>query len=429
MWLDVSIYDARTISVSTRDMLVNKCRLLNNSLSKYIDWKCVNETTDLFVTGKHMSSYFYPVYIEFLLLCIEILIKLFFTMKSDDVIQSLKETGRRTGGQENVNRDCANEVFAQNNSPLMMQDDNLETRNYDPGMHHDLKHRHDNPQDPDTRSEDIRNAQRELTNNPDSATATGNEGVTVVSSRPRVRHADFDENLSPESISELEQGNDDPSAPLLGPGQDGSVSYGTTRGSQPGNGNDIQVGGMSEAIVRLGRASNAREKSFTVWCLIAIIMNASLIVFGALTYLHKSHDMWNDIYQIAKIIYWIPLLGAIGIAYSALPDMASAFFEYSGLELMVVFSIFGFALNAFFSLIAAVSVIGGSMPIAHSTYMTTNSSNTTVPWYDIFEYPETYIPPLVIADKMLNIMQVFFPVKLAVARSPSEATDRGGIFA
>ncbi len=353
LWLDISIYDARTISVSTRETLINKCRPLNSSLSKYINWKCVNENTDLFETVQRMSPYFYPVNIEFLLLCIEILIPLFFTMKSDDVIQSLKETGRRISGQENLNQDSENE------------------------------------------------------GRDDSAAAEGSQSVTGASSRPRVRPADVDESLSSESSTEPEQDNDDPSAPLLGSDQDGSVSYGTTRGNQPGNGNTMQVGGDNEAIVRMGRAPNTREKSFAVWCLIAIIMNVSLIVFGALTYLKKSHDTWNDIYQIAKIIYWIPLLSALGVAYSTLPDMGSAFFEYSGLELMVVFSIFGFALNVFFSLIAAVSVIGGSIPIVNA-----NTNDTTLPWYDIFEYPKSYIPRLVIADKMLNIIQVFFQSNL-----------------
>ncbi len=167
------------------------------------------------------------------------------------------------------------------------------------------------------------------------------------------------------------------------------------------------IDGDIDVIIRMGPAANTREESFTLWCLIAIIINASLIVFGALTYLNKSHDMWNDVYQIAKIIYWIPLLGALGVAYSALPDMGSAFVEYSGLELMVVFSIFGFSLNVFFSLIAAVSIIGGLIPIVDN-----NPNNTTVPWYDVLEYPKSYIPPLVIVDRILNIMQVFFQSNL-----------------
>ncbi len=168
---------------------------------------------------------------------------------------------------------------------------------------------------------------------------------------------------------------------------------------------------MNDAIISMGRAPNTREQSFAVWYLVTIVINALFIVFGALTNLSKARDTWDDIYQIAKIIYWIPLLGAIGIAYPTLPDMESAFFEYSGLELMVVFSIFGFALNVFFSLIAAVSVIGGSRPIAEINYMTTNFNST------IFEYPKAYIPTLVIADKMLNIMQVFFQSNLLLHAS------------
>ncbi len=233
LWLDISIYEARYMSLSDRDILANKCHPLNSSLSKFIDWKCVNEETDLFDYVEYMTPYFCPVYIEFLLLCIGIIIKLFFSMKPAVVIQSLKQRGRTTShasGHGNGNLDSKNER-QHASATIMTQDDNLETGN----------------DDPDANSQDIENSLRELTNDLDSSAAEGKHGVAGAVSSARVRQAAVEGSMSPETSPEPDQHDDDPSVPLLGTGQsvvalvDGAVSYGTITANQPGHGNNNQL--------------------------------------------------------------------------------------------------------------------------------------------------------------------------------------------
>ncbi len=317
VWFDITLDEEHG---KREDIMNNTCHLPNASqpvLLGQIQMRCVNESTDLYQTVQDMSPYFYPVNIEFLLLCIEILIKLFFTMKPQAVVDMLKQEGE---------------------------------------------------------SSSINSGQRAL-----------------------------------EPEAELSQNN--ASTPLLGVGQGarqestagGAANYGAIGGENLRN---VPGAHSSDNVLpRREPSPNVTGETFDIWCLMAIISNGLFIVFGILTYLKQEPDIWNDRYQIAKVIYWIPLLGALAVAYIAMQGMASDFYEFSGLELTVVFSNTGFALSVFFQLISAVSVIGGSMPVDRIF-----NNHTIIPLC-MYE-PKRHILRLIISDKLLNIIQVFFQSNL-----------------
>ncbi len=216
MWLDISIYDARSMSTVERD--VNRCRPLDIRILNYTDWKCVNENTNLFETVQRMSPYFYPVNIEFLLLCIEILIKLFFTMKSDDVIRSLKIRGRHIRCQGNGNRESENEgsnVSAHYNNQIITQNDNPEADNGEPETCRNYGNL-DSPQDSNINSLNVQNPYKEATDAPDSANAEVSHGHTEVTGPARVRHAHFGQSTSSKSAHEPYQYTGDLSATPIG---------------------------------------------------------------------------------------------------------------------------------------------------------------------------------------------------------------------
>ena len=343
VWFDITLSDALVTFSSKKDSMENACFLPNAShqvLVGQLDMHCVNESTGLYQTVHKMSPYLYPLNIEFLLLCIEILLKLFFTMKPQVAVNMLKHAGQGSRGHQQC----------------------------------------------------INHGQRSL-----------------------------------EPETELFQ--DNASTQLLvvgqGAGQEvaagGAVNYGAIGESHP---RFLLPGTHSpnNTLLRSETTPNVTGKIFAIWCLMAIIINALFIAFGAMTYLNQAPDIWNDIYQITKIIYWISLLGSLAVAYIAMQDMASDFHEFRGLEITVVFSVAGFALSAFFPLISAVSVLEGSLPvIPHYSKI--------IPWYDLFEYPKSYMPQLVISDNLLNIIQVFFQSNLLLqaARVKRRESSTGNV--
>ncbi len=310
VWFDITLSDGHVIFSSKKDSMENTCSLPNAThlaLLGELDLRCVNESTNLYQTVHDMSPYFYPLNIEFLLLSIEILIKLFFTMKTK---AGMNQEGQNISGQQNCSQDNAS-------TPLLAAGQG------------------------------------------DRQEAAADEAVNY-GAIGGVRHRNVPE---PDSVNGVLQ----------------------RRESNP----------------------NVTGKTFAIWCLMAIIVNALFIVFGALTYLKQAHDIWNDVYHIAKIFYWILLLLALAVSYIAMQGMASNFHEFNGLELTVIFANAGFALYVFFPLISAVSVLEGSLPVVPD-----HSNNTIIPWYDLYEYPKSYIPQLVIIEKLLNIIQVFFQSNL-----------------
>ena len=321
VWFDVTLYDAHVIFSSKEDIMDNACHLPNAShlvLLGQLDMRCVNESTDLYYWVHEISPYFYPLNIEFLLVCIEILIKLFFTMKNQSVIDQWKREGQRNNGQQQCPQDDAS-------APLLA--------------------------------------------------------------------------VARDDRQEADAGK--------------AANYGAIEGDQrrnvpePHGANDVQSQREPSPNTTWVPSPNTTWVAFAIWCLIAGIANVVFMAFGFLTYLKQAHDIWNDIYQIAKIIYWIPLIMAIFIAYHAMQDMAPDSHEFNGLELTVVFANAGFALYVFFPLISAVSVMEGSLPVIPDYH-----NDTFSPWHNLYEYPKSYIPHLIIPDKLLNIIQVFFQSNL-----------------
>ena len=432
LWFDIILNDAHTIFRSTEDSMRNTCNITNVShlvSLGQIDLKCVNETTDMYQAAQNMSPFLYVLNTDFLLLSIEILIRLFFTMKSQDTIDEINHKGNENVGGNNGGLGGV----AVRANPRIAGVDNPEADNHD-----NAEDRHDAPQSRQADPESDENTAQSVCANPidrdtgsgdhqkssledDSTCTLPNEihGAVGESSSDKCHRNDSDQSSLEPGTEHPRGGHDDARAPLLGARQGNiqesasaswAANYGAIREDHPRNVPGAH--GANDFLALMGRNPHTctKGKTFAFWCLLAIIINFLFAVFAGLTYVNKqAHDIWNFIYQITRMMYWVLLLLGLIMAYCAMQGMASNFKKLNGLEFTLVVCNIGFALNVFFTLISAVSVIDGSLP-AESL----NNNGTIILWYDLYEYPESIITVLVIFDKLLNMLQVYFQSSLVL---------------